>query len=245
MLLCTGGRVPRNNKDPLYAVERNGDLNGNRYDWSMNGESVDVWLDQLRANGVQALAQVLSHYRERLVKMIDFRLDTRLLGRLDVGDVLQEVYLMSARRLDGFLANPAVPTFVWVRTMAQQVLADVHRRHLGAQRRDVRRDVPLHRCQGDGTTSVSIAARLADSLTSPSKAAARADIRQHLYSAFEQMDPIDREVLALRHFEDLTNGEVAAVLGLKKAAASNRYVRALKRLREIMTAAGAGAGDVT
>ena len=135
--------------------------------------------------------------------------------------------------------------FVWLRTMALQVIADVHRRHLAAQKRDARRDVPLHRCQGDGTTSISIAARLADSLTSPSKAAARADMRQHLYSAFEQMDPIDREVLALRHFEDLTNGEVAAVLGLKKAAASNRYVRALKRLREIMTAAGAGADDAT
>jgi RNA polymerase sigma-70 factor, ECF subfamily len=211
----------------------------------LSGEPGDVWLDQLRADGVQALAQVLSHYRERLVKMIDFRLDTRLMGRLDVDDVLQEVYLMSARRLDDFLANPAVPTFVWMRTMAQQVLADVHRRHLGAQKRDARRDVPLHRRQGDGATSGSIAARLADSLTSPSKAAARADMRQHLYSAFEQMDPIDREVLALRHFEDLTNGEVAAVLGLKQAAASNRYVRALKRLREIMTAAGAGADDAT
>jgi len=209
------------------------------------GESGDVWLDRLRTDGVQALAQALACYRERLVKMIDFRLDTRLLGRLDVGDVLQEVYLMSARRLDDFLANPTVPAFVWVRAMTLQVLADVHRRHLGAQKRDARRDVPLHRRQGDGTTSVSIAARLADSLTSPSKAAARADMRQHLCSALAAMDPTDREVLALRHFEDLTNGEVAAVLGLKKAAASNRYVRALKRLREIMTAAGAGVGDAT
>lgn len=201
-------------------------------------------VEQLRMGGERALAQILSGYRQRLVKMIDFRLDSRLLGRLDVGDVLQEVYLMSARRLDDFLANPAVPTFVWLRTMTKQVLADVHRRHLGAQKRDARRDVPLNRRPGDGTTSMSIAARLADSLTSPSKAAARADMRQHLYSALEEMKPIDREVLALRHFEDLTNGEVAAVLGLKKAAASNRYVRALKRLREIMTAAGAGAGEV-
>lgn len=211
----------------------------------MSDEQEDVWLVRLHEGGEQALAQLLSYYRERLVKMIDFRLDTRLLGRLDVGDVLQEVYLMSARRLDDFLANPAVPPFVWLRTMALQVLADVHRRHLGAQKRDARRDVPLHRRQGDGTTSVSIAARLADSLTSPSRAAARADMRQHLYNAFEQMDPIDCEVLALRHFEDLANGEVAAVLGLKKAAASNRYVRALKRLREIMTAAGAGADAAT
>ena len=202
-------------------------------------------IDRLRTSGEQALAHILSRYRERLVKMLDFRLDPRLSGRLDVGDVLQETYLVSARRLGDFLRDPAVPVFVWLRTMALQVLTDVHRRHLGAQKRDARRDVPLHRRQGDGTTSTSIAARLADSLTSPSKAAARADMRQHLYSAFEQMDPIDREVLALRHFEDLTNGEVAAVLGLKKAAASNRYVRALKRLREIMIAAGAGAEDAT
>ena len=186
----------------------------------MIDQSEDAWLDRLRADGVQALAQVLSHYRERLVRMVDFRLDARLLGRLDVDDVLQEVYLASARRLADFLANPAVPVFVWVRTMTQQVLADVHRRHVGAQKRDVRRDVPLHRRQGDGTTSFSIASRLADSLTSPSGAAARADMRQHLRHALEEMDPIDREVLALRHFEDLTNGEVAAVLGLGKAAAS-------------------------
>ncbi len=145
---------------------------------------------------------------------------------------------MASRRLSDYLRDPAVPVFVWLRTMTQQVLADAHRRHLGAQKRDARQDVPLNRRSGQESTSASIAARLVGSLTSPSQAAVRQDMREHLHRALDQMDALDREVLALRHFEDLTNGEVAAVLGLQKAAASNRYVRALKRLKQIMEDAG-------
>jgi RNA polymerase sigma-70 factor (ECF subfamily) len=122
--------------------------------------------------------------------------------------------------------------------MTQQVLADTYRRHMGAQKRDAACEIPLHRRGTASSASISIAAKLAASLTSPSKAAVRADTREQLYAALEKMDPIDREVLALRHFEDLGNDEVAEVLGLKKAAASNRYVRALKRLKDIMSEAG-------
>lgn len=204
----------------------------------MSEEATIEDIEQLRAGGKQALADLFLRHRHRLVKMIDFRLDALLLGRLDVADVLQDAYLMASRRLSDYLRDPAVPVFVWLRTMTQQVLADTHRRHLGAQKRDARRDIPLHRRPGHESTSASIAARLAGSLTSPSKAAARQDMREHLHRALDQMDALDREVLALRHFEDLTNGEVAAVLGLQKAAASNRYVRALKRLKQIMEDAG-------
>jgi RNA polymerase sigma-70 factor, ECF subfamily len=196
------------------------------------------WREALAAGGEAALAGVLAEYGPRLRKMIKFRLDPCLWGRVDTDDVLQDVYLAASRRLPDYLCNPAVPVFVWLRTMTQQVLADAFRRHLGAQKRDARRDVPLHGCGTGSSASVSVAAKLVASLTSPSKAAVRADTREQLYAALEKMDPIDREVLALRHFEDLGNDEVAEVLGLKKAAASNRYVRALKRLKEIMSEAG-------
>ncbi len=195
-------------------------------------------IHRLAASGEEALAELLGEYEPRLRTMLEFRLDRRLWGRLDTADVLQEVYLTAARCLADYLRNPAVPVYVWLRTMARNTLADAHRRHLGAQKRDARRDVPLHRRGGAGSASVSIAARLAASLTSPSQAAVRADRRCRLYDALESMDPLDREVLALRHFEDLTNGEVAQVLGLKKAAASNRYIRALKRLKEILADMG-------
>ena len=196
------------------------------------------WREALAAGREGALAEVWAECRTRLRKMIEFRLDPRLWGRVDADDVLQDVYLAASRRLPDYLRNPAVPVFVWLRTMTQQVLADTYRRHVGAQKRDARCDIPLHSRATGSSASISIAAKLAASLTSPSKAAVRADTREQLYAALEKMDPIDREVLALRHFEDLGNDLVADVLGLKKAAASNRYVRALKRLKDIMSEAG-------
>lgn len=196
------------------------------------------WIERLSCNDAEALAGMLKEYDARLRKLIGFRMDRRLWGRLDVADVLQEVYLAAERQRNDYLANPAVPVYVWLRTVTLHVLADLYRRHLGAQRRDARLDVPLSRRPGDATSAVSMAAVLAASLTSPSGAAARADAREQLYAALDKMDGIDREVLALRHFEDLTNGEAAEVLGLKKAAASNRYIRALKRLKEVLSDAG-------
>ena len=196
------------------------------------------WREALAAGGEGAVAEVLAECGPRLRKMIEFRLDPCLWGRVDIDDVLQDVYLAASRRLPDYLRDPAVPVFVWLRTMTQQVLADTYRRHMGAQKRDARRDIPLHRRATGSSASISIAAKLAASLTSPSKAAVRADTREQLYAALDKMDSIDREVLALRHFEDLSNGEVAQILGLQKAAASNRYIRALKRLKEILSDAG-------
>jgi RNA polymerase sigma-70 factor, ECF subfamily len=196
------------------------------------------WREALAAGREGVLAEVWAKCRTRLRRMIEFRLDPRLWGRVDADDVLQDVYIAASRRLPDYLRDPDIPVFVWLRTMTQQVLADTYRRHVGARKRDARCDIPLH-CRATGSSaSISIAAKLAASLTSPSKAVVRADNREQLYAALEKMDPIDREVLALRHFEDLGNDEVAEVLGLKKAAASNRYVRALKRLKSIMSEAG-------
>ncbi len=196
------------------------------------------WREALVAGRDGALSEILSEYRTRLRKMIEFRLDSRLWGRVDADDVLQDVYLAANRRLPDYVVDPAVPVFVWLRTITQQVLADTYRRHMGAQKRDVRCDISLQPRAMGSSASISIADRLVASLTSPSQAAVRADSREQLYAALDKMDTIDREVLALRHFEDLSNDEVAEVLGLKKTAASNRYVRALKRLKEILTETG-------
>ena len=190
-------------------------------------------LEQLRAGGDEAVAALFSQYEDRLRKMVNYRLDRRLYGRVDAGDVLQEAYLEAARRLGDFLKRPTVPFFVWLRQITSQVLIDNHRRHL-AKMRNANQEVRIHRGAYVQASSLSLAAQLVGNLTSPSRVAMREELLEQLREALDGMDELDREVLALRHFEELTNNEVAEVLGLQKAAASNRYVRALKRLKGIL-----------
>jgi len=187
--------------------------------------------DLLSSGDTEKVAQVFSVYMEKLQRMIRFRLDRRLYGRIDTADVLQDVWIEASRRITDYTSNPAVPFFVWLRQIAWQIIIDLHRRHLGAQKRNVSQEVALVR---PGGTSISIAALLVGNLTSPSQVAMREERLLKLREALERMDEIDREVLALRHFEELSNNEVAQVLGLQKTAASNRYVRALKRLKSIL-----------
>ena len=186
----------------------------------------------LQTGGEQALVEVFSKHREQLLKMVDFRLDRRLYGRVDASDVLQDAYLEISRRIADFLNEPMVSFFVWARQITWQTLLMTHRRHLGVQKRNVGQEVRLHGVAN--ATSVSLAAQLVAHMTSPSQAAIREERYAQLHDALNEMDEIDREVLALRHFEHLSNNEVAQVLGIQKTAASNRYIRALKRLKELL-----------
>ena len=186
------------------------------------------------AGDVRALADVLEQNRERLKRMVRLRLDHRLRGRLDPSDVVQEASLDAARRLPEYVAAPAVPFFLWLRQLTAQRLIDVHRHHLGAKMRDASHDISLHQGVFPQASSVSLAAQLLGRYASPSQEAIRAEIQSRVQEALNAMEPIDREVLVLRHFEMLSNEEVAQVLNVKKSAASNRYVRALKRLTTIL-----------
>jgi RNA polymerase sigma-70 factor, ECF subfamily len=182
-----------------------------------------------------ALGEALARYGERLRRMVRLRLDRRLQGRVDPSDVLQEAYMDVARRLPEYAANPTMPLFLWLRFLTGQRLMLVHRQHLGTKMRDVGQEVSLYRGALPQASSVSLAAQLLGRFTSPSVAAARAEMQVRLQEALNSMDPMDREVLTLRHFEELSNSETARVLGLQKAAASNRYMRALKRLKEVLS----------
>jgi RNA polymerase sigma-70 factor, ECF subfamily len=194
----------------------------------------DELLRRAQGGDQQALAALFTRYRERLRQMVRLRLDRRLQGRIDPSDVLQEAYLDLARRLPEYAANPALPFFLWLRALTGQRLIDLHRQHLGAKMRDAAQEVSLYRGALPQASSVSLAAQLLGRLTSASRAAIRAETQIRVQEALNSMDPLDREVLTLRHFEMLTNDETAAVLGLRKSAASNRYVRALKRLKDIL-----------
>jgi RNA polymerase sigma-70 factor, ECF subfamily len=178
---------------------------------------------------------LLARHEERLRRLIAFRLDQRMQGRLDASDVLQETALEAWQHLADYLRQPALPFFLWLRGIAGNKLRELHRHHLGTQMRDARREVALYHGAPE-TTSAALAAQLLGHGTRPSEAAMRAEARLRLQEALNGMDPLDREVLALRHFEELSNNEVAAVLGLTKTAASNRYIRALKRLKAILAA---------
>jgi RNA polymerase sigma-70 factor (ECF subfamily) len=183
---------------------------------------------------VETLTALFLRHRERLRRMVRLRLDQRLLGRVDPSDVLQEAYLDIAHRAGEYLANPAMPPFLWLRFLTAQRLTALHRQHLGAQLRDAGREISLHRGAIPQATSVSLAHQLLGRLTSASQAAMRAELQTRIQVVLNGMDPIDREVLALRHFEDLSNAETAEVLGIQKSAASNRYIRALKRLKDLL-----------
>ena len=191
-------------------------------------------LRQGAAGDQHALGELWDRYRERLRRMVRLRLDRRLQGRVDPSDVLQEAYLDFARRAGEFAENPEVSFFLWLRTLTGQRLQMLHRQHLGAQMRDAGREISLHRGPMPQATSVSLAAQLLGQLTSASAKVARAEMQIRLQEALNGMDPIDREILALRHFEELSNAETAEVLGLDPSAASSRYVRALRRLRQVL-----------
>jgi RNA polymerase sigma-70 factor (ECF subfamily) len=189
-------------------------------------------LGQVRAGDQRALAELFARHRDKLRRMVQLRLDHRLAGRVSPSDVLQEAYIDAVKRIDHYFEKPDQPFFGWLRLIVGQRLADVHREHL-AQKRDVGHEVPIHR-GGQGADSACLAACLLGSGTSPSHAAARTESFSRLEEALNQMDALDREVLALRHFEELSNTETATLLGIQPAAASKRYVRALARLRQIL-----------
>ena len=181
-----------------------------------------------------ALANLFDRHRDRLKRMIRLRLDRRLSARVDASDVLQETFLDVVRQLPAYRQKPDMPFFLWLRLTAGQRLQCIHRRHLGAAARDAGREVLLHGGAMPQASSASLAAQLLGRFTTPSRAALRAEMQHQLHAVLNNLDPLDREVIALRHFEELTNQEAAAVLGLSKTAASNRYVRALARLQQVL-----------
>jgi RNA polymerase sigma-70 factor (ECF subfamily) len=189
-------------------------------------------LAKVRAGDQAALAELFAKHRDKLRRMVQLRLDHRLAGRVSASDVLQEAYIDAVKRIDHYFAKPDQPFFGWLRLVVGQRLADVRREHL-AQKRDAGNEVSIDRGAGPAD-SACLAARLLGDGSSPSHAAARAESFARLERALNEMDPLDREVLALRHFEELSNAETAALLGVQPAAASKRYVRALARLKQIL-----------
>jgi RNA polymerase sigma-70 factor, ECF subfamily len=200
----------------------------------LSEQQIEALVNDVIHGDREALAKLFAHHRERLWRIVNFRLDRRLVGRVDADDILQEAYLDAEKRIEHFLQDSPESFFIWLRMVVNQTLIDVHRRHLGTRVRDASRDQSLSGSWGAGATSFSLSHHLLGQLTSPSQAALRAELADQLHVALESMSDLDREVLAMRHFEELTNGETAKALGISDQAASLRYVRAISRLRKIL-----------
>lgn len=196
----------------------------------------DELLGRAAAGDAAAWGALLLVHEPRLTRMVAFRLDARLHGRVDAADVMQEAFLAASEHRGDYFRDASIPLFLWLRGVVSNKLLEVHRFHLGTHRRDAGREVALdHGPIGSpDQTSAALAHQLSASVTRPSVAAARGEMKATLQAALDSMDPIDREVLALRHFEQLNNHEAAAVLGIQEPAAAKRYIRALKRLKDIL-----------
>ena len=184
------------------------------------------------------LAAAFTAENARLRRTIQLKLDSRLLSRIDPDDVLQESFLVARRRFDPQHPPPVDSLFVWLRTIVVQTTVEAARRHLGAAMRSAQHEVPF---EVRADTAAVLQDGFLGRLTSPTAAAVRQEIGERLAAAIGAMSELDREILLLRHFEELSNGEAAMVLGIHKAAATNRYLRALRRLREVLPADLGGA----
>jgi RNA polymerase sigma-70 factor, ECF subfamily len=184
------------------------------------------------AGDTAAWQDLVCAYRERLRRMVAVRLDPRLRGRVDPSDLIQETFLDATGLLADYQSSPPLPFYLWLRQLAGTRIAKAHRHHLDTLRRDVRREVALPADSVPSVSSVALAEHLTGREGRPSEAALQAELRSRLEALLDELEPLDREVLALRHFEQLTNAEAAQVLEVTEAAASKRYIRALERLRE-------------
>ncbi len=206
---------------------------------SNSAESVDL-IERARSGDREALNALFARHRDRLCRMVEMRLDGRLQARLDASDVVQEAYVDVTARLEEYLRDPKLPLFLWLRLVVGERLVRLHRHHLGTQMRDASREVSLYRGALPAASSAALAAQLLGRHTSPTQAVVRAERILRVQEALNALDALDREVLSLRHFEELTAAEAAQVLGIEEAAAAKRYFRALKRLKEILAAMPGG-----
>ena len=200
----------------------------------MEPQPIDPLLDEAREGAPGAVDRLLARHREPVRRMIDLRLDPAIVQRVDASDVVQDVMLEASRRLQDYLKNPVMPFPIWLRHIAKDHLIDAHRRHHQARKRGVDREQPMHRPASADQSSLELAGQLVDPERTPASEAMQQELQTKLHGAIAELDEIDREVILMRHFEQLSNQEVAAALDLTEPAASMRYLRAVRRLRDLL-----------
>lgn len=198
-----------------------------------DSEQTQELLQTARTGNESAVNALMNRHRDALRQMVQMRLDKAIAARLDASDVVQDVLLEANRRLQEYLAHPVMPFHLWLRQLAKDQVIDMHRRHRVAGRRSVDREQALNAPFAD-QSSMDLAARLKDHELTPAAATIRKELERRFHAALNELDEDDREIMLMRHQEHLTNSEVAAALGLTQAAAGMRYLRAVRRLREVL-----------
>jgi RNA polymerase sigma-70 factor (ECF subfamily) len=206
-----------------------------------DADETRVLLERIAAEDAGAAERLWESYRPALRRMIDLRLDRVLARRVDASDVVQDVLIRASQRLGEYLRNPVLPFDVWIRQIARDAMIDEHRRHRDAARRSLDREQPLAAAFGD-RSSLDLAAQLRDPELTPAAAALRGELQRRFHAALVKLDDDDREIVLLRHFEQLSNSEAARTLGLSDAAAGMRHLRALRRLRALLGEAPSAGG---
>ncbi len=200
-------------------------------------ENTEQLLNHAREGDGSAVNQLLDRHRDAVRRMIDLRMDQVLKRRVDASDIVQEVMIDANRRLQDYLQNPVMPFHLWLRQMAKDRLIDAHRRHRGAARRSIDREQPLATAASN-ESSLDLVAQLRDQELTPAAAATWHELERRFQAACNQLDTPDQEVVLMRHFEHLSNTETATALDISPQAASMRYLRAMRRLREFMSVEG-------
>ena len=181
-----------------------------------------------------AVNRLLERHRISLKKLIQLRLDRKIARRVDASDVVQDVLMEANTRLQDYLADPRMPFHLWLRQLAQDRMIDVYRRHRGAQRRSLDREQSITAPQFSDQSGLDLMGQLADHELTPAAASIRKELEARFVLALDQLEDEDREIVLMRHFEQLGNSEVADALGLSAAAAGMRHLQALRKLRAIL-----------
>jgi RNA polymerase sigma-70 factor (ECF subfamily) len=184
------------------------------------------------AGDAAARARLFARHHDRLKRMVDLRLDRRLQGRVDVSDVVRAGFADAVARLPDYLADPNVSLFLWLRRAVGERLVQAQRAHLGAHAGESELEVSLYRDALPAASSAALAAQLLGKHTSVTEAAVRAERLLRVQEALNALDPLDREIIALRNFEELSRAEAARTLGIDEGTAARRYIRAIKRLKD-------------
>ena len=200
--------------------------------WPNSNETQELLLNA-GAGKAQAVNDLLERHRDGLRNMVNARIDRKLSRRVDASDVVQDVMLEASTRLADYLRDPKLPFGVWLRQMAQDRIIDLHRRHRVAVRRSIDRERQSGGMFND-QSSLDLVAQLRDPELTPAAATLRKELHERFVEAIDHLEDEDREILLMRHFEQLGNSEVAELLGLSQPAAGMRYLRALRRLREVL-----------
>jgi RNA polymerase sigma-70 factor (ECF subfamily) len=197
--------------------------------WPQQEQTEELLIGARRGES-DAVNQLLDRHRQSLKRMVESRLSRGVAQRVDASDIVQDALVEASRRLDEYLRQPPMPFHAWLRQLCRDRLVDTFRRHL-ADKRNVGREQPI--AAGDASRS-DLIAQLRDGGLTPAAILMQQEFAEQYHAALAQLDDPSREILLMRHNEQLTNTQAAEVLGVKPPAAAMRYLRALRRLREVL-----------